>query len=95
LPFDLSTGEFLGIIAGLLTTGSFIPQVIRVYQIKSAREISLFFTIIFLIGVLVWIVYGIYFGHVPVILWNSLTAVFIFFLLVAKVKYGKQTRSSG
>jgi MtN3 and saliva related transmembrane protein len=86
---SLSLGEWLGIIAGLLTTASFIPQVVRVYRLKSAREISLFFTIIFLVGVLIWIGYGIYFGHLPVILWNAVTAVFIFCLLLGKLKYGK------
>jgi MtN3 and saliva related transmembrane protein len=89
LPFGLSAGEWLGILARLLTTASFIPQVVRVYKMKSAREISLFFTIIFLVGILIWIAYGAYFGHFPVVLWNSLTAVFILFLLIAKVKYGK------
>jgi MtN3 and saliva related transmembrane protein len=94
LPFGLSIGEWLGLAAGFLTTASFVPQFIRVYQMKSAREISLFFTIIFLVGVLVWVVYGLRFGHLPIILWNSITAIFIFCLLVAKVKYGKEEKKN-
>ncbi|MBM4401420.1 MAG: hypothetical protein FJ045_05670, partial [Crenarchaeota archaeon] len=36
--------EALGFIGGALSTGSLIPQLIRVIKLKSAREISLLFT---------------------------------------------------
>jgi len=79
----------MGIVAGLLTTTSFIPQVIRVYKLKSAREISLFFNIIFLVGIFVWLAYGIYMELFSVTLWNSISAVLISILLAAKLKYGR------
>jgi len=86
---DVPFGEVLGLVAGALTTGGFIPQVVRVYRLKSAREISLLFTTLFLVGISFWIVYGIYFGLLSVIIWNAITAILGGLLFFAKLKYGK------
>ena len=81
--------EWLGFIGGAVITLGFIPQVVGLYRLKSAREISLVFTILFLIGVILWLIYGISFGLVPLILWNSITLVLVLALLYAKLKYGR------
>ena len=81
--------EALGFIGGALSTGSLIPQLIRVIKLKSAREISLLFTSLLLAGVILWIIYGVYFQHPPIILWNSITVVLASGLIYAKLKYGK------
>lgn len=82
-------GESLGFIAGALVTCSIIPQLIRVFRLRSAREISLLFTILLLLGITIWLAYGISFGLTPVILWNAIGAVLVTVLLYAKLKYGK------
>ena len=83
----MSSGEILGLIAGAITTGSFVPQVMRVYKLKSAREISLLFTILFLAGDMLWMAYGFYLGSFPIILWNILGGVMAGALLCAKFIY--------
>jgi MtN3 and saliva related transmembrane protein len=90
----LSFGEILGLVAGAITTGSFFPQVIRVYRLRSAREISLFFTILFLVGDLTWMGYGIYLQELPIILWNILGSLLAAALLLAKMRYGKVAKPS-
>ena len=82
-------GEIFGFVGGALVTCSLIPQLMRVFKLKSAREISLLFTFLLLTGVAFWLAYGIYFGLLPVILWNAIAAVFAVTLLVAKFKYGR------
>jgi MtN3 and saliva related transmembrane protein len=84
----LQFGDVLGLVAGAITTGSFLPQVIRVYKLKSAREISLFFTILFVIGGLLWLSYGIYLRSFPIIFWNTLGCIFSAALLIGKLRYG-------
>ena len=81
--------ESLGFVAGALVTCSLIPQIIRVFKLKSAREISLLFTSLLLSGIIIWMVYGIYSGLAPVILWNAIGASLVAVLLYAKLKYGK------
>lgn len=80
--------EFLGFIGGGLTTLGFIPQVIRLYKLKSAREISLPFTVLFTAGVLVWMLYGIVLKLPSVILWNAISLILSSAMLYAKLKYG-------
>jgi len=85
----LPAGELFGYIAGALATGSLIPQVIRVFKLKSAREISLLFTVLLLAGICLWLGYGMYFKLTPIILWNAISAVLLSLLLYAKLKYGR------
>jgi MtN3 and saliva related transmembrane protein len=89
----LSGVTILGLVAGAITTGSFFPQVIRVYRIRSAHEISLFFTILFLVGDLLWMSYGIYLHDLPIVLWNIMGALLAAALLIAKLKYGRESRN--
>lgn len=81
--------EALGFVGGALTTLGFIPQVIRLYKLRSAKEISLSFSLLFMVGVLCWMFYGIALRLPSVILWNALTLVLSIALLYAKLKYGK------
>ncbi len=82
-------GDWLGFVAGAIMTVGYLPQVLRVYQLKSAREISLPFTILFIIGLVFWLSYGIASRLMPIILWNSITLVLGVALFYAKLKYGK------
>ena len=83
------SAELLGFIGGALVTCSLIPQLIRVFKLKSAREISMLFNILLLTGLIVWLAYGISFGLAPVILWNAVGTVLVSILLYAKLKYGR------
>jgi MtN3 and saliva related transmembrane protein len=81
--------ELLGFIAGALMTAGFVPQVWRLYKLKSAREISIPFTVLFLIGAALWLSYGVLLMLPPVILWNSLLLFLGGAMLYAKIKYGR------
>ena len=81
--------ESIGLIAGALVTCSIIPQLIRVFRLKSAREISMLFTTLLWLGIVLWLVYGSLLKLAPVIIWNAIGAVFVLILLYAKLKYGR------
>ena len=81
--------ESLGFVAGALVTCSMIPQIIRVFKLKSAREISMLFTTLLLLGIIIWLAYGIYLKLAPVILWNAVGVALVSCLLYAKLKYGR------
>lgn len=84
--------EIIGMLAGGLVAAGFVPQVFRVWKLKSAREISLLFTLLFLAGGVLWITYGFLFSSVPVIVWNVINVVLLSTLLVAKLRYGLNTK---
>jgi MtN3 and saliva related transmembrane protein len=85
----LPSSEILGLVAGVFTTFAVVPQIMRVYKLKSAREISAIFTSTLLLGVLIWLAYGIVLGLAPLIIWNSIGAVLNGWLLYAKFRYGR------
>jgi MtN3 and saliva related transmembrane protein len=86
----LNWQEMLGLVGGFFTTTSLIPQVWRLYRLKSAKEISLAFNIFFALGVVFWLAYGIALGLAAVILWNGITLVLVSSMLFAKIRYGRQ-----
>jgi len=86
----LSAQEGLRFIAGVLVTVALVPQVFRVFRLKSAIEISLPFTILLLVGMLCWLGYGILFQLFPIIFWNAVGAGLVVTLLSAKLKYGRR-----
>ncbi len=65
--------DYLGLFAGMLTTISFLPQVIKTWKTQSARDLSLEMFLIFCTGVLLWLIYGLIVGNVPIIVSNCLT----------------------
>ncbi len=85
----MPSAEILGFIGGGLITASLVPQVYRVFKLRSAREISLLFTVLLLVGLIFWVAYGVSFGLTPVILWNSLSLALTAGLVFAKLKYGR------
>jgi MtN3 and saliva related transmembrane protein len=66
-----------------------LPQIIRVYKLKSAREISLIFVTAMIIGFSCWLAYGIFLKLTPIILWNSINIVLFSIFLSAKLRYGR------
>ena len=81
--------EFLGFVGGALTTVGFIPQVWRLFRLRSAHEISLPFTAFFITGIGLWLSYGISMGLPSVIIWNAIAFALGWAMLYAKLRYGR------
>ena len=82
--------NLVGSIAAFCTTVAFVPQLVRVWRLKSARDISLNMFLIFSLGELLWFVYGLLIHSAPVILANALTLLLAVAILVLKVRYDRQ-----
>jgi MtN3 and saliva related transmembrane protein len=83
----MDTIVLVGYIAGTLTTLSFVPQVIRASKLKETRDLSLAMLLLFALGVLLWTLYGVWTGSMPIIAANMITFMLILVLLWMKVKY--------
>jgi len=82
----------IGSVAAVFTTGAFVPQVLRVWRLKSAGEISLTTFLVFALGTSVWLVYGFLIDSVPVILANAVTLVLALSIVVLKLNYDRAER---
>ena len=83
----MDTTILIGYIAGILTTISFIPQVVRNWKLRETRDISLAMLLLLTAGILLWILYGLRIGSPPIIAANTITFVLILFLLWMKMKF--------
>ena len=78
---------YIGFFAAFCTTVAFLPQAIKVYKTKSTKDISLYMFLIFTVGVLSWLIYGLIINDWPIILANAVTLILSFFILVYKLKF--------
>ena len=78
--------ESIGIIAAILTTSAFIPQVYKIYKEKKAQGVSLLMYLIMFVGVLLWLVYGVLIGSIAIIIANSVTAILQLLVIIFKLK---------
>jgi len=77
----------IGFIAAILTTVSFVPQVLKVWRTRSAKDISLGMYSLFTLGIATWLVYGVLIDSWPVILANLVTMILAGSVLVMKLKF--------
>lgn len=83
------TVEILGLIAGALTTLAYVPQVVKVWRSRSARDISLGMFLLMNVGIALWLVYGLLIGSPGLIAANIVTLCLTAAVLVAKLKFDR------
>jgi MtN3 and saliva related transmembrane protein len=88
----LNPNDLLGIVAGTLTTISFIPQVFRIVQTRSVHDISWGMFTVFATGTALWFAWGIVQGAMPVIVANFITLVLSIVIMLLKWRYGTVKR---
>jgi MtN3 and saliva related transmembrane protein len=81
--------DLTGFIAAACTTIAFVPQLIRVTRLKSAREISLPTFLLYSIGVFLWLIYGLYTAAMPIIASNAIALLLSLNMLYLKLKYDR------
>ena len=81
--------EFFGYFAAILTTLAFLPQLIKTLKTKKAEDVSLITLIMFLTGVLSWIIYGYRIASTPILLANLITFVLNMLILIFKITFSK------
>ena len=78
----------LGLTAGTLTTVAFIPQLVKAWKSRSTGDLSWGMVLTFTIGVLLWLIYGLWIDSLPVILANGVTLLFQGGIISLKIKHG-------
>jgi len=84
--------DLIGLIAGVLTTVAFVPQLLKIYASKSGKDVSARMFVIFSAGVALWLVYGIIIRSAPVIIANLVTLLLSIAIMSLKVYYGRRER---
>lgn len=79
--------EIIGFVAAFLTTAAFLPQVFKTWKTKDVTGLSLPMLLMFFVGILAWLVYGLLKDSPSLIFANTITLVSAFLLLYFKIKY--------
>ena len=80
--------EVIGYVAAILTTASFVPQVLQVVRTRNTRAISRTMYVAFCLGIAMWLLYGIALASPPIIAANAVTLVLASVVLGYKLRFG-------
>ena len=81
--------EILGMTAGTISSITFLPQVIKTWKSRSAKDISLWMILFVTSSVILWLIYGIFLKSVPIIYTNSAVLLMSLILLYFKWKFNQ------
>jgi MtN3 and saliva related transmembrane protein len=82
--------QILGLSAGTITSITFLPQVIQIWKTKSAKDLSLQMLLLLILGVSMWLTYGILVKDTAIIYTNSMVLAMSLIMLYFKFKFGKK-----
>jgi len=80
----------LGYAAGALTAFTFLPQVLKTWKEKSAKDVSLYMFIIAFVNEIMWLVYGVMINNWVIILTNAVMLVMSGIMIWLKIRYNHQ-----
>ena len=83
--------EAIGMVAAVLTTAAFLPQVFHTYKTKDVSGLSYPMLFMFVTGIALWLLYGFLLGSPSLIFANSVTIISVGFLVYFKWLYGKNS----
>lgn len=78
--------EYLGYLAGILTTFAFLPQALRMIRTRQARDVSMTWAAAMTAGVFLWLCYGVMKQSLPMISANGVTLLLLIVILFVKIR---------
>jgi len=90
----VDTINILGLVAGTCTTVAFIPQVLQVWRTRSAQDISIGMYSVFIVGVALWLVYGLVVNSMPVVVSNLVTLLLASAVLGMKMWFENRQKNA-
>jgi len=82
--------NLLGLLAGSFTTIAYVPEVLKVWKRKSAKDLSIIWLLALFAGVSLWIAYGALIGSYPLVVTNLLADSLIVTIIALKIRYDKK-----
>ena len=86
--FALNEIVIVGLLAGLFTTLSFIPQIAKIYRTQRTRDLSLSTYVLLSVGLFLWVIYGVVLRQIAIVLPNTVVLVMALYIIILKIKNG-------
>jgi MtN3 and saliva related transmembrane protein len=83
--------DILGYTAGAITSLTFLPQVIKTWVSRSAKDVSLVMFLIAAVNEVMWIVYGVLLDNWVIILTNAVVLSMSLIMIILKLRYSGES----
>jgi MtN3 and saliva related transmembrane protein len=80
---NISITTSIGLAAAVCTTASFVPQLVKLHR-QGGRDLSYGMLLLYLLGVLLWLTYGLRIGAAEIILANIVAGTLVSAAVVMK-----------
>lgn len=87
---QLNGEEIVGLLAGVCTTVAVIPQIKKAWQTKRVGDVSPVMFAILMLGVALWVVYGITQNDLPIIATNGVSLGLNSVMMYLMIRYRKK-----
>ena len=81
---------FIGLLATAFTVVSTVPQIKKALRTKDTEDVSIRFLLVLIVGLSLWVIYGIGRADIVIVIGNSIGASLNIWMLVLKLKYSKE-----
>ena len=85
--------NFIGIMATVFAVSSTIPQILKIIKSKESEDISIWLALVLIIGLCLWVTYGIVKKDIVIIIANSISVLLNMIMLFLKVRYSRHPLS--
>lgn len=82
----------VGAVAAAFTSFGFVPQIVKMWQTKSVRDVSPITILQFIAGVALWVVYGIHLRDPVVIIANLVSLAIMITALLLYFRFFKKAQ---
>ena len=82
--------SLVGMAAAILTTSSFMPQIVKGYRTKKMDDVSPYLMSLFMTGTILWTAYGVYRADLVIIIANTVATILNAILLYFKFSYQRR-----
>lgn len=84
---NMQLAQVIGLMAGTITSITFIPQVIRIWKTRSAKDLSMVMMLLLIIGTSLWLSYGLMIRDAAIIYTNSMVLAMSLIMMFFKLRY--------
>lgn len=79
--------NFIGTAGGIVSSVTFLPQVVKIWKTKSAKDLSMMTLFFLILNVSLWLFYGLLKTDFPLIITNSIVLTMILIMVYFKIKF--------
>lgn len=79
--------EIIGIVAAVLTSSGFVPQIYKSLKTKRVEGVSLTMFLVLFAGIICWLIYGILINSFSIIMANIVSGLLVFTQIILRLIY--------